>query len=109
MEYIIFASLVAFLICMAILLYVGGNIFFKIGGRGLETKVLLALFAIRDAEAAARRQQEALQTVGSCKMAAHNSNWQLCYFYFSRGSGDIFLGFRAFLLGVQTHLEGLIL
>ena len=42
-----------FLISMAILLFIGGNLFFKIGGRGLETKALLALFAIWDKEAAA--------------------------------------------------------
>ena len=36
-------------------IFTGGNLFYKIGGRGLETKALLAIFDIRDAKAREER------------------------------------------------------
>jgi hypothetical protein len=36
-------------------IFTGGNLFYKIGGRGLEKKALLAIFYIRDAKAREER------------------------------------------------------
>ena len=117
--------LMSILISIAILLYVGGNLFFKIGGRGLETKALLALFAIRDGEAAAevaaKKAKWAERLTGYANAATlvfekHNtveaysqSDLNVVLAYFMQGKGHTTVPKGERVAKVKTFIQGFVL